>query len=298
MIGEMDRMDGYTSMEELRQHLLFHKAMTEDPDSYRRIGGYMDILANASEGERLQDPVDESIRSVFSLVLENGIDPWEIDLSEFVKMYNRKVAANSFDMIVAGKLLLMAYRILRMQSDSTRISCEPPQEPEFVEEFIDDSFFEDDERPMYVPEIEFRESYKKEPLRPVTMYELIEAFDDARKEIEIQMEREKARSKLKAKEPKTFDNKAHDEDDEKAVELVWQRILRIGPGQFPITDLYVNDIRANITTFVSILHLVRDGRLDVRQESLPYGEILVEIRADGFDGTVEDEDNRIPEAVV
>lgn len=291
-------MDGYTSMEELRQHLLFHKAMTEDPDSYKRIGGYMDILANATDGERLQDPVDESIRSVFSLVLENGIDPWEIDLSEFVKMYNRKVAANSFDMIVAGKLLLMAYKILRLQSDSTRISCEPPQEPEFVEDFIDDSFFEEDERPMYVPEVAFREAYHKEPTRPVTMYELIEAFDEARKEIDIQKERERVRSELKAKEPRRFDNKAHDEDDEKAVEMVWQRILRLGAGQIPITDLYVKDIRANITTFVSILHLVRDGRLEVRQEVLPYGEILVEIRADGFNGTVEDGENRIREAIV
>lgn len=291
-------MDGYVSMEELKQHLLFHKAMTEDPDSYSRIGGYMDILANANDGERLQDPVDESIRSVFSLVLENGIDPWEIDLSEFVKMYNRKVANNSFDMIVAGKLLLMAYRILRLQSDSTRVFSEPPEEPEYVEEFIDDSFFEDDERPIYVPEVAFREAYHKEPTRPVTMYELIEAFDDARKEIDIQMERERVRAELKAKEPKKFENKAHDEDDERAVELVWQRILRLGAGQIPITDLYVNDIRANITTFVSILHLVRDGRLDVRQESLPYGEILVEIRADGVNGAVEDDDRLIPEAAV
>lgn len=291
-------MDGYVSMEELKQHLLFHKAMTEDPDSYSRIGGYMDILANANDGERLQDPVDESIRSVFSLVLENGIDPWEIDLSEFVKMYNRKVANNSFDMIVAGKLLLMAYRILRLQSDSTRVFSEPPEEPEYVEEFIDDSFFEDDERPIYVPEVAFREAYHKEPTRPVTMYELIEAFDDARKEIDIQMERERVRAELKAKEPKKFENKAHDEDDERAVELVWQRILKLGAGQIPITDLYVNDIRANITTFVSILHLVRDGRLDVRQESLPYGEILVEIRADGVNGAVEDDDRLIPEAAV
>ncbi len=295
-------MDGYTSMEELRQHLLFHKAMTEDPESYMKIGGYMDILANASDGERLQDPVDESIRSVFSLVLENGIDPWEIDLSEFVRMYNRKVANNSFDMIVAGKLLLMAYRILRLQSDSTRVFSEPP---EVLEDFIDDSFFDDDERPeydgrpsMYVPDVMFREAYHKEPTRPVTMYELIEAFDEARKEIDIQMERERVRIELKSKEPKKFENKAHDEDDERAVEFVWQRILRLGAGQIPITDLYVDDIRANITTFVSILHLVRDGRLDVRQESLPYGEILVEIRTDGVTGSIEDEDNRIPEAVI
>ena len=105
-------MDGNIRIEDLEQHLLFHKAMTENTETYQRIGGYMDILSKAESGERLQDPVDEAIRSVFSLVLENGIDPWEIDLSEFVRLYNGKVVSNSFDMIVAGKLMLMAWKIL------------------------------------------------------------------------------------------------------------------------------------------------------------------------------------------
>ena len=121
-------MDGNVRIEELEQHLLFHKALADDEESLRRLGGYMDILSRAESGERLQDPVDESIRAVFSLVLENGMDPWEIDLSQFVRMYEAKVSADSFDMIVAGKLLLMAWRILRMQSESTRERSEPPVE--------------------------------------------------------------------------------------------------------------------------------------------------------------------------
>ncbi len=176
-------MDGNIRIEDLEQHLLFHKAMSENTDTYRRIGGYMDILSKAENGERLPDPVDEAIRSVFSLVLENGIDPWEINLSEFVKMYNSKVVSNAFDMIVAGKLMLMAWKILRMQSDSTRTLSEPP-----IEEFgmdIDDSFFYEDEETMVVPEVILTEAFQREPVRPVTMYELIDAFEEARAEIEI-----------------------------------------------------------------------------------------------------------------
>ena len=30
--------------------------------------------------------------------------------------------------------------------------------------------------------------------------------------------------------------------------------------------------------FVSVLHLVRDGKLEVSQATLPYGEILVQIK--------------------
>lgn len=281
-------MDGNVRMEDLEQHLLFHKAMSENYEDFERIGGYMDILSRAESGERLQDPVDESIRAVFSLVLENGIDPWEIDLSEFVRMYTRKVAADEFDMIVAGKLILMAWRILRLQSDSTRNRSEPPIEPEFEE--IDDSFF-DEEVPLAVPEVSFREAYQREPVRPVTMYELIDAFEDARKEIEVQRERERVRAQLKAKEPvQRFENKAHDEDDEKDVEAVWNRIRKLGTGQICIDDLFTGDLRDNLTVFVAVLHLVRDGHLDVWQESLPGGDIFIEIRTDWTSGTLEDSD--------
>ena len=179
-------MDGTTRYEEIEQHLLFHKALTEDVESFERINGYMNILTQAEGGERLEDPVDESIRSVFSLVIENGIDPWEIDLSEFVRIYAGRVAADRVDMIVAGKLMLMAWKVLRLQSDATRDKVEP-REPEF--EIPDDFFFEENEG-LFVPPVSFREAYAREPVRRVTMYELIDAFEEARDEIAIQRERE------------------------------------------------------------------------------------------------------------
>jgi len=278
-------MDGNIRIEDLEQHLLFHKAMSENTETYQRIGGYMDILSKAESGERLQDPVDEAIRSVFSLVLENGIDPWEIDLSEFVRLYNMKVVSDSFDMIVAGKLMLMAWKILRLQSESTRTRSEPPEE---IFEEVDDGFFYEDEDMMVVPEVILTEAFQREPVRPVTMYELIDAFEEARAEIEIQQERERVRSQLKAKESTKFDNKAHEEDDQRDVEEVWSRIQKLGTGQICIEDLYTADLKENLKTFVSILHLVRVGRLDVWQESLPYGEIYVEIMTEEASGTIED----------
>ena len=283
-------MDGNTSMEDLEQHLLFHKALADDGESLRRMGGYMSILSKAGEGERLSDPVDESIRAVFSLVLENGIDPWEVDLSEFARLYESKVAGDRFDMIVAGKLMLMAWRILRMQSESTRIRSEPPVEQP-VEE-IDDSFFYDDDQ-LFVPEVSFKETYARTPERPVTVFELIDAFEDARKEMEVQKERERVRAQLKAKEPRKFENKAHDEDDERDVEAVWQRIERLGAGQIGMDDLFVGNLKDDLTTFVAVLHLVRDGRLDVWQDSLPSGRIYIEILTERSSGMIEDSEKSI-----
>ena len=272
-------MDGTMRYEEIEQHLLFHKALTEDVESFERINGYMNILTRAEGGERLEDPVDESIRSVFSLVIENGIDPWEIDLSEFVRIYAGKVATDRVDMIVAGKLMLMAWKVLRMQSDVTRDRVDP-REAEF--EIPDDFFFEENEG-LFVPQVSFREAYAREPVRRVTMYELIDAFEEARDEIAIQRERERVRRAMKEKEPKTFDNKAHEEDDETVVFSVWEKIRKLGTGEICIEELYGGDLLQNLTVFVAVLHLVRDGFLEIRQEEMPTGEIFIEILIDPTD---------------
>lgn len=272
-------------MMEMEQHLLFHKALAEDVQSFDRINGYMRILNNTT-GEKLNDPVDESIRAVFNLVLESGIDPWEIDLREFVRMYSKKVTNNTFDMIVAGKLLLMAWKILRLQSEVTYGKGAEPVVEEEV--FASDFDLEDEDAHMAVPEVSFNRAFQRDTMRPVTMYELIDAFEDARAEIEVQQERERVKAELNAKEPRKFENKAHDEDDEKDVEHVWERIQRLGAGAIQINDLYTHSLMEDLRTFVSILHLVREGKLEIWQDVLPYGEVFIEIKMMGASGTLED----------
>ncbi|HKM13848.1 MAG TPA: chromosome segregation protein ScpA [Candidatus Methanomethylophilaceae archaeon] len=273
-------MDGTTRYEKMEQHLLFHKALTDNAESSERISGYMDILQRTEGGELLEDPIDESIRSVFSLVIENGIDPWEIDLSEFVKIYSNKVSENKFDMIVAGKLILMAWKVLRLQSDATRDKSEPP-EPEFE---VPDDFFFEEENGMFVPQVAFKEAFAREPTRRVTMYELIDAFEEARNEIAVQKERDRVKIAIKNKEPQKFENKAHEEDDEKDVQEIWRSIEKLGTGEILIKDLYNSNIMHNLTVFVSVLHLVRNGKLEVRQENMPHSEIFIEMLIDGAIG--------------
>jgi len=275
-------MDGTMKKEDMEQHLLFHKALTDDRETYTRISGYMDILGKTGSGEKLNDPVDESIRAAFSLVLENGIDPWEIDLREFVKLYSKKVAENRFDMIVAGKLMLMAWRVLRLQSEVTYSKSDEPM----AEEFFDFELADEDPA-MVVPEVSFREAYSRDSVRPVTMYELLDAFEEARAEMEICRERERVKLELEEKIPKKFDNKAHDEDDKKDVEFIWRKIVKLGTGPIPIDELYTREIMENLRTFVAILHLVRDGRLEVLQGSLPRGEIIIEMKVPGIPTTIE-----------
>jgi len=282
------QMDETMKKEEMEQHLLFHKALAEDSEAYGRINGYMDILGKSGSGEKLNDPVDESIRSAFSLVLENGIDPWEIDLREFVKLYSRKVAENRFDMIIAGKLLLMAWKVLRLQSEAT---CSKSDEPFTEEEFFEFTF-EDEDDSLIVPEVAFKEAFTRDTVRPVTMYELLDAFEEARAEMEIYRERERVRSELDERVPKKFENKAHNEDDKKDVEFVWERIVRMGFGPMQIDELYTTDIMENLRTFVAVLHLVRDGKLEISQAVLPRGIITIEMKLPGIPTSLESKEER------
>ena len=292
-------MNGGTTNETLEQHLLFHKALIDDNVASEKIDRYLNILNEAPDCERMQDPVDESIRTVFRLVLEQDFDPWSIDLREFVRTYTNKVNSGSkLDIIVAGKLILMAWKVLRMQTDATKMESDRNEDyfefEELQEEIVDY------EPTLYVPGISLRETYARTPQRPVTMMELLDAFEEAREEIIASVERERVRQELRAKEPKVFDNKAHKEVSENDVELVWQRIQRIGTGAFSITELFVPNVDDNITVFLSVLQLVRDGKLNIWQNELPYGDIMVDIKVDWMSGKLEDADVpvKVPEAVV
>ena len=266
--------------EALDQHLLFHKALIDDSEDSEKIDRYRSILANDTDGDRMLDPVDESIRAAFSLVLEHDMDPWQINLEEFVRIYSKRVQNNEFDMIVAGKLVLMAWKILRMQSNAAVISSEEP-----VTEYIPEDGFEGfEEGPgfeeIYIPDVRLDAAAYRSSIRPVTVMELLGAFEEARQEMAVSAERERIRQELKAKAPRKFENKAHDEDDERDVDRVWQKISDLGTGTFRLSELYTDDIKNNITVFVSALHLLRDGKISLWQDELPYGEIYVEIKID------------------
>jgi segregation and condensation protein A len=296
-------MDGEATIsnESLEQHLLFHKALIDDNVGAEKIDRYLRILNDNPDCETMQDSTDESIRTVFRLVLEENFDPWAIDLREFVRVYSQKTKTGKFNIIVAGKLLLMAWKVLRMQTDATKAESDRNMNEECEFGFdIDTDFFAEEEDPLYVPSVSLREAYRRSPTRPVTMLELLDAFDEAREEMEVSAERERVRLELKAKEPKKFENKAHEELDEKDVEKVWERIQKIGTGAFSLTELYTSDPKDNISAFWSVLQLVRDGKLSVWQDEMPYGEVMVEIKVDWTSGKIEDSDPtlKVPEAVI
>ena len=278
---------------ELEQHLLYHKALIDDSVDAERIDKYLQILQEEKDHERMQDDTDESIRTVFRLVLDEGFDPWAIDLKEFVRTYSGKVKMNKFDIMVAGRLILMAWKVLRMQSDATKLESDRNMSDEF--DFgmdFDPDFFMEEEPALDAPMVELRGLFSRSPVRAVTMMELLDAFDEAQEEARIAEAKEATRLKLKAQLPK-FDNKAHKEIEESDVNRVWERIKNIGTGAFALRELYTDDMDNNITVFWSALQLVRNGKLTIWQDELPYGEIMIDMVVDWASAKLEDAEETV-----
>jgi len=143
--------------------------------------------------------------------------------------------------------------------------------------------------------IELTEVVRHRGSRPVSLVELLDAFDDARKEAEANVQRQLLREAMKNAKG-VFDEKAHAEDLEKDVEDVWMRIRRCGPGAVRIEDIYNCNKEDRVMVFVSLLFLAKMGKISVWQDDFPFGQILLEVKVPWDIGTLED--TAVPQAEV
>ena len=93
-------------------------------------------LDNA-EHKSLRTPFDRSIAIVFQLVREEDLDPWNIDLSVFIKMFSEKLKkeGDKVDLPACGRLIRLAWEVLNGQASDL---LERAQRVE--DEYIDDPF--------------------------------------------------------------------------------------------------------------------------------------------------------------
>ena len=106
------------SLDNVLGHLMFHKALIDEGRGSEKIDRYLGMLRSA-EGEKQiagREPLDRSLQLVFELVLSNDLDPWDVDLMKFAKLYGQRMHHEEVDFIVAGKLMHMAWSILHLQS--------------------------------------------------------------------------------------------------------------------------------------------------------------------------------------
>src|SRR5437870_3599294 len=105
------------------RHLLWHKAMTQDADDGSRVNAYIEMVQRSEDGEHvaIKDGFHRDLAIAFELVIGHHLDPWDIDLSKFAQLYLKEAKSRGVDLVTAGRILLMAWTVLKLQSDELAI---------------------------------------------------------------------------------------------------------------------------------------------------------------------------------
>jgi segregation and condensation protein A len=273
-------------------HLLFHKALIDETNDMTRINQYLDLAKAAATGESeaIENSFDRSVYLAFDLVLNQNMNPWDIDLVGFSSMYLKRARKEKIDLMTAGRIIYMAWKVLRMQSDHLVVNMETK------DEIVDQGFgwediptatwlANDDEYSytnllMKMPASPLEEPLRRDSTRKVTLIELLGAFDEVRKESEqyqlLDQLRQEEHLLLEQKARKAMKGSAHEDHLEEDVATVWDRICQFPKKTMSFNELCdVDSTEERIKTFVSILFLAYEKKIIVHQKKFPYGEIFI-----------------------
>ena len=279
---------------EIINHLLFHRALTDEIADISRIDNYIEMVKQSKEGSHISisDPFDKSIAIAFELVIKQHLDPWNIDLVKFSTLYLKRAKEEKIDLVTAGKIIYMAWKVLKLQSDELVEYMEKTrnieQEPFGWDDLplFDDWSFDNDfgyTKMVTKKEIPFIEPVRRKAERRVTLIELIEAFDQARKEAEryqlLEKLRREEREKLEKFARERMKGRLHEETLEEDIKKVWSKIKQLNGKAIPLRKLYKpGDKEEFIKTLVSILFLAYENKIRIYQRKFPYGEIYLRKR--------------------
>lgn len=264
-------------------HLLFHKALISEDDGGERINRYLAMLNEIDQGAHVavRDPFEKSVVAAFELVLERSLDPWEIDLVTFTKLYMDKVKKDgAVNFVTAGKLVFLAWSILKLQSDKVLLAA-MPEEPDLSSDEWDLDMFREPEDLDYNRAIltgtamPLSEAIHREGRRAVTLMELMDAFDEARRDAEIQMQLNALREQAIKRFAPNFHQKVHGEDLSEDIGLTWARLTQFNGDPIPLRSLTAGSVWDEVTVFMSVLFLAQLQKIKLWQKNYPYGEIFV-----------------------
>ena len=268
----------------------------------------------SAEHQVLSDPFDRSVALVLSLVKEEGMDPWNIDLSAFLKLFTQRVRkeASGLDLPACGRLIRMSWEVLTQQASTLFdrvIALDFEDEDDFTdfgweaeyddEEFIFTSSVLEGSADLVLPSF-FGERMRRDEGRPSTLGELLSALKDACDEAEILKAKEEYRREHAVELKNMLDNvgsRMHNEDMEGDIHRCWTAMRTVchsrGEIKVPVSEVTLElekilietfgeipdgyDIESKITSFVAGLFLTHRGYAWISQEG-PDDPIMLEDR--------------------
>ncbi len=276
---------------EIINHLLFHKSLIDEKDNSDRINHYVSMLQKSEEGEHIsiENPFDRSIAIAFELVMQQHLNPWDIDLVNFSTLYLKRAKEERIDLMTAGRIIYLAWKVLKLQSDNLVITMESQEEkyePFGWGDIPTEMWLSKDDAYSYtnlvmnMPEPPLDEPLRRDGKRKVSLIELLDAFDQAKKESEeyqlLEQQRKDERERLAEAARKRMKGTAVEDHLEEDVVDIWNRIKRFSKRTISLRDLCEKTGKEEIIrVLISILFLAYDNKVLVYQKSFPYGKIFI-----------------------
>ncbi|MFQ5907788.1 MAG: hypothetical protein ACE5JE_03040 [Thermoplasmata archaeon] len=288
--------------EEVLSHLLFHQALEEEEPE--KMAEYLQLFERVQEGRVVptQNQYEDSVVAALELVLEDSFDPWDIDLARFARAYLKRLRGlGTINFVAAGRLVLLAWSVLKLQSEmilSTAETVNPPADE--IDEAWDlmPGFYQAPEEVdltyqiLQQKEPPLRESFHREIQRSVGLVDLLDALDQAFRETSGTVA--VARSTPSPAPLEALRGKLHREDLAEDLQWAWDLIRAGGEEVLSLGDLNHRGPWDRATLFLSVLFLAEMGWLEVWQKDLPHGEIYLRPLHEGAE--VEAPTPSLPEA--
>ncbi len=300
MVAELQKPMFETDVEErVVNHLVFHKSLLDHERNGDRINDYIQMVEDIGEKGTYHisdDPFECAIASIFKLVIDEMMDPWEIDLVSFTNLYlERTKNGDSFNFIVAGQIVRMAWSILRMQCEEVLDTAATKEEEECPEDdfvcqwdIFDYEMYDEPEDIDFEDELlsgspPIERVVRRQDRKPVSLINLVDAFEEAKNEAlhrekmeRLREERSEERKQAEKERKNNYDATAHKEDLQHDIAIIWERICWYQQKSLEFGMIHNDRLNDLITAFISILFLHRDGKIKVGQKNFPLGQIMLE----------------------
>jgi chromatin segregation and condensation protein Rec8/ScpA/Scc1 (kleisin family) len=272
------------------------------------------VEAEESEYQSLDDPFDRSVALVLSLVKDQELNPWDIDLSTFLKVFTKRVRSESdkLNLPACGRLIRMAWEVLNQQAIVLFDRVQSMDQEDDWEDDVDfgwESDYDDQDYLFTTSILEgdvqqllpslFDERIRRDEGRPVTLGELLSAFKDAAEDAEELKIREENRIAHQAELGDYLNNvgsRMHNEDLEGDIYRCWSALRsacqKSGSSKVKVAQVMaeLNDIllaenghieqgyqeESKVASFIASLFLTHRGFALISQDEVPYGDIMLE----------------------
>ncbi|HIJ99092.1 TPA: segregation/condensation protein A [archaeon] len=197
---------------------------------------------------------------LLDIVKSEELDPWDIDITKLTQIYlDRIQKMKELDLRIPARIILAAAILLRLKSET--LSLTKSEEGMFEELFGQEEEIPAEE-PEPVPLLDLRLTRK--PLRKITLADLIETLEKA-------MEKSHRERAL----PYQVALNLPEVDISEMIETLYRKIYNMREEKIPFRALLPQNTTSHaVDTFLPLLHLANEQRIDLEQEGI-FTELFI-----------------------